>query len=285
MKISNNTSFPYPVLGLRDDITPGLTSDPIVIDSDDSDVYNYSFKVTVNFENVTIQSLIDQGLAEFTLEADCNKTFYNHCFRSKSKVIDVKIARRDINERVYFRTYITAIKDIPNYDNPGKHEDFEGFIFNIEPGEILAVFPTISVDTDLRSDILHIAGTYMEIRKDDNATETAYRLNDNKIGIILPTALYKVYQSKIGEQNVQIIHASLAFNALSYALYNLDDMRDKDYLWVRCLLARFNEEERFSPYREKIDKPEIPSLAQALLGNPYERLFNFLETSLTEAEQ
>lgn len=91
--------------------------------------------------------------------------------------------------------------------------------------------------------------------------------------------MYEIYQGKIGEQNVQIIHASLALNALQCALYNLDDMRDKDLLWVRCLLARFEEEEKFSPYREQIDKKDVPALAQELLGDPYQRMFEFLEST------
>lgn len=84
---------------------------------------------------------------------------------------------------------------------------------------------------------------------------------------------------------MQIIHASLAFNALVCALYNLDDMRDRDLQWVRCIIARFNEEEQFSAYREQIDKKDVPALAQDLLGDPYKRLFNFLETSNTENEK
>ena len=284
MKINNSTSFPYPVLGIRNDIIPGLPENSVVIEEVASDVYNYSFIVTLNFNNPMISQLIEDGKAIFTCEVDCNTTWYNQCFNSRSNAIEISIPRRNVNGRMYFRSFIVAISDIKGYDNPNKHIDFDGFKFDIEPGEILAAFPSISVDTDLRSDILHVAGTYMEIRKDDNATETKYRLDSDKIGVVLPTALYNIYQSKIGEQNVQIIHASLAFNALVCALYNLDDMRDKDLLWVRCLIARIKEEERFSAFLEQIDKKDVPSLAQALLGNPYERLFDFLESSTSESD-
>ena len=282
MKINANTSFPYPILGIRNDIEPGLPENSIVLEEQSSDVYNYVFQLTLTFDNAYIQKLIDSGMAEFVCEADCSSTYYNHCFHSRDAVIDIVIPRKSVNGRVYLRTFIVAVSEIANYDNPGKHEDFEGFSFNIEPGEVLAAFPQAYFDTDLRSDILHVAGTYMEIRKDDNATETTHRLDTPKIGIILPTAMYNIYQSKIGEQNVQIIHASLAFNALLCALYNLDEMRDRDLLWVRCLTARFNEDEKFSAYRDQIDKRDVPALAQALLGNPYQRLFDFLETSNTE---
>lgn len=282
MKISANTSFPYPILGIRNDIQPGLPNNSIILEEQSSDVYNYVFRLTLTFDNTYIQKLIDCGMAHFVCEADCSSTFFNKCYLSNNAMIEIVIPRKSVNGRVYLRTFIVAASEITNYDNPGKHEDFEGFTFNIEVGEVLVAFPQAYFDTDLRSDILHVAGTYMEIRKDDNTTETTYRLDTPKIGIVLPSALYNIYQSKIGEQNVQIIHASLAFNALLCALYNLDDMRDRDLLWVRCLTARFNEDEKFSAYRDQIDKKEVPTLAQALLDNPYQRLFNFLETSNTE---
>ena len=282
MKITANTSFPYPILGVRNDIKTGLTADSVSLEELTSDVYNYSFKLTLKFDNTYIHKLIERGEAEFVCEADCTNTFYNYCFHSQNPEIDVKIPRKSVNGRVHLRPFVVAKTEISGYDNPDKHEDFDGFTFNIEIGEVLVAFPPIYFDTDLRSDILHVAGTFMEIRKDENATETSHRLDTPKIGIILPAAMYDIYQSKIGEQNVQIIHASLAFNALVCALYNLDEMRDKDLLWVRCLLARFNEEEKFSAYREEIDKKDVPYLAQALLGNPYQRLFDFLETSNEE---
>lgn len=118
----------------------------------------------------------------------------------------------------------------------------------------------------------------MEIRKDDNAIETTYRIDSPKIGIVLPKNLYDIYLSKIGEQNVQIIHASLAFNALVYALYNLDDFREQDLLWVRCILARFNEEEQFSSYREQLDKRIYQILLKHYLEIPT-NVFDFLNTN------
>lgn len=279
MRIKNNISFPYPILGVSDDILPGLPPDSAVLKELDSNGKDYVFQLTLNFENEYLQEKIDSGEAEFVCEADCSNTFFNKCVHSNNRLLEIVIPRKSVKGRVNLYPFIVAKSKIANYDNPNKHEDFDGFAFDIEPGEVLAAFPQLYFDTDLRSDILHVAGTYMEIRKDDNATEVKHRLDTPKIGIILPTALYDIYQSKIGEQNVQIIHASLAFNALLCALYNLDDMRDRDLLWVRCLIARINEDEKFSAYRDQIDKNDVPALAQALLGNPYHRLFNFLETT------
>lgn len=40
MKINANTSFPYPVLGIRNDIQPGLSDDSIVLKESSSNAYN-----------------------------------------------------------------------------------------------------------------------------------------------------------------------------------------------------------------------------------------------------
>lgn len=198
MKINNNSSFPYPVLGIRNDIIPGLPKESVEIEELMSDVYNYSYKLTLKFDNHTIAGLIKDGKAKYTCVVDCNKTFYNKCFNSPTNEVEISIPRRNVNGRVYFRPFIVAVSSIDNYDNPNKHRDFDGFTFNIEPGEILAAFPTITMDTDLRSDILHVAGSYMEIRKDDYAKKTVYRLDSQKIGIVLPTELYNIYNSSFG---------------------------------------------------------------------------------------
>jgi len=284
MKISNNSSFPYPVLGIRNDIQPGLPDDALVMYETTSGTYDYGFIIKLHFENPYIQSLIDDGKAIFTCMADCAKTSYNKCFTSKTPQLEITIPRRSVYGRVNLQVYVTAVEEIPDYDNPGKHEDFDGFKFNIEPGEILVAFPPAKIDTDLRSDVLHVAGTYMEIREDDKATEPYHMLQANKIGIVLPSNMFRVYKSKIGEQNVQIIHSSLAFNALMYALFNLDDYRDSEWLWARCIIARLEEDEKFAPYREKIEKSDIPIVAQMILDNPYARLFSFIETSNVEQE-
>ena len=91
------------------------------------------------------------------------------------------------------------------------------------------------------------------------------------------TNMYKQYKEDIkgNATYAAIIHGSLVFNALLYALYNIDSYPDK--LWARCIKERIEKDPeiaklKIDPYDED-DKEELPKLAQALLGDPFKRLF------------
>ena len=60
----NNISYPYPVLGIGDDILPrpSITVEPIKADSK-----NYYVTVKVQMENNDISTLIKNGFAEYGL--------------------------------------------------------------------------------------------------------------------------------------------------------------------------------------------------------------------------
>ena len=68
MKI-NDLSFPYPVLGIGDDILPK----PIFIDEPQvmSDTTNYTFTVDFDMANPTIQQIVDSGFAIYLCEVTC----------------------------------------------------------------------------------------------------------------------------------------------------------------------------------------------------------------------
>lgn len=73
-----------------------------------------------------------------------------------------------------------------------------------------------------------------------------------------------------------MFHSSIAFNALVYALFSYNEDIHKDLLWAKTLDYRINLEPSLKPYKEtmKTKTPrEVMELAQALLGNPYKRMF------------
>ena len=71
------------------------------------------------------------------------------------------------------------------------------------------------------------------------------------------------------------MQASLVFNSLMYALYNIDD--NGTTLWARSLKYRLANEEALKHY--DIDDPEqIPAIVSAILKSPYTKLFDCLGT-------
>ena len=277
MKIKN-ISFPYPVLGIGDDIVP-LPSMQV---KQSADRFNYTFDIDYTMENEDIKKLVENDFAEYTCEVDCSKTNYRISFKSKSPNLHIELSRQDVMGEIRFFNTIALRKPIKGYSNSQAHEDYKGFTIDLGLGDILAYLGEFSYDAEIKYDKLHAVNSFMEIKELASLESPQYDLTGDKIIILLPAKLFKTYKEKIrGPKYANIVHASLVYNALMYALYNYEEYNGK--IWARTLYYRVNSEPNLMKYH--LDEPtDIPKLVNELLGNPYERLFDSL-VSMTKEEE
>lgn len=271
----NNISFPYPVLRQGyDDILPSLPEDAIKIVVNKSDT-EYEFCIELNYNNPDIENLIKEGKAIYICEIDCIKTVWRKSFESKSKRFSIIIPRRDLAGDITFSTYITTINPIKGYTNRGFNDDYGDVSFDMEPGDILAGFPLIHHHVDLKFDKLRNASSFLIIREDTESDITNYNFEHDKIEINIPTEMFKQYQSGIKSNFAEIMHATIAYNALTCALYELSNCNES-LLWVQSLIYRLQNE--FPDYfdAEKQQVIDVPMVANKLLKDPYKRLFTKL---------
>ena len=266
----NNISLPYPVLGIGDDILPMLPENPIEF-SLTADMQNYHFEIELKFENKDIQYLIDDDLAEFSCEYECARTMLRNCITSKNNLFKIVIPRNYISGRINFNCFISVKSSIPAYQNKGFNPDYEGYAFNMEPGDILAYFPSFHYDADIRYDKLQVAGSFMQIRESSLHSDVYFDIAGNKIEILLPKEHYELYCNPNIKGEAEIIHSSLVLNALTFALLNIE--LHEQTTWAKTIYYRLDTEEGLS--REALEDPSaIVGLAQKLLKDPYKRLFN-----------
>lgn len=176
----NNISFPHPVLGIRDDVFPLLGDDCVVIESM-STIDSFVLTITLKQENKTITDLIEKGSAEYTCEIDCQRAYLRESYSSKEPRFEITIPRRKVNGRVYLNFYVTVKNRIEGYTNEGFNEDYEGYSFDLEPGDILVGFPQSYFDADIKYDKLQAAGSFMVIREDVTITQTRFDIAGDKI--------------------------------------------------------------------------------------------------------
>lgn len=268
----DNISFPYPVLGCNDDICPIPELPEASIEVDQN---YYHFKVKLKYDNQDIRRLISCGFADHVCEVVCSSTKYRRCFTSDDGVFDIVIPRRSLGGRIVFSPTVTVKEPISNYTNVGFHPDYEGHRFDMEPGDILAVFNQLSYNADIRYDKLKAVGSFMVIEETPDVLPNTL-LDRDKIRLLLPSALYNQYRTnpKVNS-NPDIIHASLVLNSLIYALCRFELYSHKR--WAEAIKYRIETEEELSEFRET-DPAEwrVDRLAQIFLGKPYERLFNAL---------
>ena len=274
MKIEN-VAFPYPVLGIGNDITSNFTWHYSV----DQNNYEYLITIDIQLNNKSIEDYIKYDLADYICEIECTSTFMRKCERSKDGHFDIRLPKSEVAREVTFELSVVVKDDIDDYENKDLNPIYNGYQILLEPGDLMAYIGRDKFSADIVYEKLKRIDTYMIIREDASITQTEFKLDsvDGKIEILIPSSMYKHYKEEIkGNSNyAAIIHGSLVFNALLSALYNIDTYPDR--LWARCIKARIEKDPEIAKLNidpsDEDDREQLPRLAQALLGDPFKRLF------------
>lgn len=282
----NNISFPYPVLRYgNDDIIPELSDNCIDI-SVKKEISDYVFNISLKIDNADIESLIQQDKAIYTCEIDCIKTVWRDSFSSKSPMFSIKIPRSDLAGNITFNAYVSVTKSIHNYHNSGFNHDYGDASFDMGPGDILVGFPEIKHHIDIKYDKLQAAGSFMIIHEDPESQTVNFSFDHDKISINLPSTMFKQYQSGLKNNFAELMHASLAYNALTCALYELPKIYSDSsgsLLWTQAIIYRLQTEDQFTSLfdPESMEILDVPLVANMLLKDPYKRLFDRLTEQIT----
>jgi hypothetical protein len=275
----NNLSLPYPVLGINDDIYPLLQEDCVSMEEPIKTPTEYVFTVTLKQENKDIARLIESGKAEYACEVSCKDTFLRRCIHSSKERIEIRLLRTEVNGRINFSCYVAAKENIHNYSNADFNEDYYGFKFDLEKGDMLVVFPLAFYNTNIKFDKLYAAGSFMQIvEAEDGVNKTWFNLDEERILIEMPHEMFEKYQ-RIGNVFPEVIHSSLVHNALVYALCNLEEYIDKGKLWADSIVQRMQSPEfkDYDIHSLSSDMSMVYRLADTFLQDPYKRLLDSLE--------
>lgn len=272
MKIEN-VSFPYPVQGIGNDIESTSQWQYTV----DQDKVEYIIKVNVHLNNRSIEEYINKGKAEYICEIECASTFMRRCECSKDGRFDIRISKSDVAREVTLELSVVVKEDIDKYINTQLNPIFADYEIRLEPGDLLAYIGKGSFSADIVYEKLNKVSTFMIIREGSQVSQTEINLNADKIEILIPSEMYKHYIEEIKGSSIYsaIIHGSLVYNALLHALNNIT--AHSDTLWARCIMAKIEREADIAKLNidptDEEDREEFPKLAQALLGDPFKRLF------------
>lgn len=275
----NHLAFPHPILGRADDITgkSEITDLDIEIQSE-----QYKVSFSIKHDNGTISDLIRIGKAKYFCEILCGNTMLREIISSSKNNFEITINRVDVRNKVEFSVFCAATTDLSGYNNPAAHEDYSGFIFNLEKADLLAYFGQFEFNAAIQYHKLKAASSFMEIiPHQGNQIFTEYVLDTQKIQIKLAKETYEKFKlDSIGKKKefAPIIHASLVQTALTYALFNYNKYLEmENCLWAASISQRLKDELDLNNGSDQIDPDHIPLLVQKLLGNPNERLVDCLE--------
>jgi hypothetical protein len=279
---ANSISFPHPVLGIADDVrgfyrpeyTPSLSRDEIVL------------SVKHSLSNHTLEKLISEKKAFFAVELNCPQTIYRSTWNSYDKNQLIKIDSSELRNGVEVSFYIIAGQDIPNYVIDGANQDYKGYKLHISKGDVLAydgVYKFLAEKTWASASSLDAMFDVQKSVIDEGPME--FVLTDERIIIKLSKKDYDKYVgAHRAQQYYPIIHSSMAFPALTYALNEMfqDDSvvegHEKNCLWEEALESRINNDETLKKIGQ--DKKKIPEIAQILLKNPISRTLETLYVAI-----
>lgn len=284
---TNNRILPYPVLGNFDAVYPLVKKEDL--DPADPDVR----KETVHFDfkihngNPKINELISEGKAEYMCDIYCEKTHLQKRELSTEPHFDFDLNRREISGHVGFEFFV-VLKESISYNNPDFNEDYAGRIFELDKGDILAVFPNASYNASLLYEEMYAVGSFIRF-KDDGENDYSIDLNDDFIFIKLPHSMYSIYEGYIrgNDDYSDIVLSSLVFSALEYALINYDPDLHSTKDWADALQARFKSVSKNTGL-ELFNPKHAHKIAQLIFQDPFKRLFNqivMLNQKLTRQEE
>lgn len=252
-------SYPYPVLGNSEDITTGsfeFTIEP-EIDQEEIDI-----AVNFSLSHPTLESLISNEEAVYSVDVVCKKTLYKQNIQSADNNFVIKISADQLRDTVYVSGYIIATSGIVGYDPEGVHRDLDFGPLDIDAGDILADGGKTKFSADKYFDPLKSpVSSFIKIIV-GSAESSTYSVDydDEIIKIRVPKLQYEDYSYANKHKKGALVHAPIVLPVLVEAIMIMDNRENS---WAEKL--------KMMVEKKGLD-PETPFVAaQELLGLPIKR--------------
>ncbi len=278
MRISN-LSFPYPVLGVKDDIH-GQHKVAVEIRLAEDNIY---VKATHTFFNESLEELIREKKAIFCAQIICSKTFFRNVYLSQDKNQEIVIPQDQLRDKVSVDFFVVAKKDIPNYANKKAHKDYSGYKFFVGKGDALSFGGNFSFVAAKQWMASKSVASFMAIICGDRETgpmKIDLTRGDGKIVIELSSKDYERYcKNSKSEVFYPLYHSCIVFPALMYALIQMSTPDGKDDYGDRLWFQILEEKKKDKKLAELdwSDPSNAAEIAQTILDEPLNRVFNSIE--------
>jgi hypothetical protein len=191
--IIRDRSFPHPVLSpFTDDVVPNSFDFTVSVNHDGD---NFYLDVRFDFENPTLDELVEAGKAAFSVHLECKRNFYREIFSFSKRTEKITIPAFELVGRVEVSAFVKAQDAIAAYQINGAHSDYGSATFQIRTGDILAVAQSKTFDAYVDYDPLRRISSILTIRRSDEKEEGPMEVDtsDNRIVVTLSQKDYDRY--------------------------------------------------------------------------------------------
>ena len=226
-RIANNVRFPYPVLGLEDN----MTVSPICVEGELIKIDGfYKIQYLIDLDDDYIAQLIKVGKASFACEVDCSTTFYRKCFLRQSSDLSVEIPEGLVADDFTISITVVANQSLDDYDDPKATQSFRRFApFIISKGDILATLFYKKYDLESASNV----AAFIRLVKNEN-DEIKYAFYGEDIQIFVPEEMYSTFLKYMnGKKMMPIAMATIINQAILMAIIDMKQFWDNR--WARII--------------------------------------------------
>ena len=250
----NNRAYPHPVLGIENNINDTFDIN-IKVSTDSGKI---CINVTYNLSNTELNKIIKARKASFCTQLYCKGTLYRETFetfKSIHKTIEIESTR--LHDLVEVDFFICACEEIPDYTNSSFNDDYKGYSFAIEKGDILAYGGKGNFYAKKSPEELKSVSAFMNIDTDDKKKVPMYNNYDSdKITIMLSKEDYELYQIIVKEKlSIDTLHSSIVLPALSEAVrfhkFDEESAEYSDKKWHILLERLIDENKTDDPLHRK----------------------------------
>lgn len=280
MRIKTATSYPYPIWGWKDDYTTPIREEDICItEISDKDDFVYELKLLAR--NKDIEALVAQDKAIYACIAYCPSTFKSYCFKSKESCFNIRIPRREVNNKVELKWMVLSTKAIANFESETLNADYEGHA-SFPLGAMMAYITTFEINPTICDELRSLDDIFVVVKNTDS-NEISYDFSQRKIRIKLPAHLLEIFND-YGGKYPAAMHSTVVLQALILAIQKLADTdEDSELDWVFILKQYIDtmEDEDIAPIDEmennEYSLEQSIRIANYILQNPINRMFEEIE--------
>ena len=278
MQIGNKL-FPYPTLNKVKEYSCYRETNYVLKCEDYNDGKNYVFKDTyIEIDNSQIKDMIINGILGVALVIECSQTIFRKTFEITLEPQTYSIEIGNLKGMVYVSCYIYAKQDIKSFLNNDLLEEYEGYGFDIEKNDIVAIDDGFKIKIEYDKDIDKKVSSIFQIIRNSNVETMTIQNKIDKIVISIPDDEFECYSGLRANDHCQNIFFSIfAIPALTLCLKEFQDkLKDEkidfediefNYNWFNSVKNAYLKQFGKELNSETFLNASVETIAQQLLNN------------------
>ena len=278
MQIGNKL-FPYPTI--NNNVSKSCFKDTTYEFKyeDKNDGQNYILDNSfIDINNEYIKKLMSEGCIGAGLIIECPTTVFRKMYELTLEPQTIKINIGDLRDKVVISCYLYAKKNIFDYKDNDFLEDYQGYSFEIEKNDIIAIDDGFTTIIDYDESIDKKVASIFQVIRNSSVETMAIEMKTRKIVISLPEEEFVYYDTLRKNDNFQnIFFTMLAIPALTYCLkefqdnilseqYDLDVV-EMNYTWFISVKNAYKKQYGIELTEDIFKNLNVSVLAQKLLNN------------------